>query len=136
MISNNAMILAVTRTSDLAPVFQAPVEAPGIPWWVYAVAVSVVAGLVAVYASMARMRVPSLCVTDDLTLELCRAHKIGVQHRAVLDHIAKLANVEHTAELFLSKKSFEAAVKDANEVKRLRGGQRGLLFEARECIFG
>ncbi|SMP56099.1 hypothetical protein SAMN06265222_10587 [Neorhodopirellula lusitana] len=135
MIGSSIALFAVTHTSDLAPEFQAPIQASGIPMWVYLLAACLAAALVGGYISMTRMSVPALSSVDELTLELCRAHGIGMQHRLMLEHVAKLAQLECTADLFLSPKLFDQAVSKASEVKRLRGGQRGLIFEARQCLF-
>ncbi|MFG0255811.1 MAG: hypothetical protein ACF787_12080, partial [Rhodopirellula sp. JB053] len=112
----------------------APVQ--GLPWWIVA---AVLMGLLVVggiYWAMYQLRVPAIPIADDLTLELCRAHRIGLPHRVALDHVAKLAGMKQTAELFLSPSDFDAAVKKAEKKKRLRGKQRESLHLVRRLIFG
>jgi len=129
-------LLAVTRTKDLAPEYVAPIEAgPSfLPWMVGLVVVVAVASVT--FFAVRRMRIPVIPMNDDLTLELCRAHGIGVQHRSSLDHVAHLAGLPSPAQMFLSAKLFDEAVAQASQAKRLGLRQRGLIFEVRHCLYG
>lgn len=129
-------LLAVTRTSDLAPTYIAPPVSDGLPWgWIsLGVAVVIGSGLGLWFAT--QRRVPAIILSDDVSLELCRVHGLGMPHRSVLELIRKHSGLDHTAELFLSPKIFDAAVAKACQSKRLGMRQRGLVFEARQCVFG
>lgn len=131
----DATFLAVTRTSDIAPDYVAPVQSGGLPWMLIMCGLAVLALISVVYLVMQHPRAPAIQATDDMTLELCRAHGIGMQHRAAIEHIAKLAGVQHTSELFLSEKLFDDAVEKASQVKRLGMRQRGLTFEVRYFLY-
>ena len=133
----NQVFLAVTRTTDLAPTYIAPVDHTGMSWGLVLLAAIVAIALFigfGVWLS-AQRRVPAMILADDVTLELCRAHGLGMPHRAVLELIRKRAGIGHTAELFLSAKFFDAAVNQASQSKRLGMRQRGLVFEARRSLF-
>ncbi len=129
------MFLAVTRTSDLAPEYQDVVVEPGLPWFAIGMVLLIIGLLIVGYWFVRRLRVPALAISDDLTLELCRGHGIGLSHRAVLDHVARTAGLSHTAELFLSVRFYDQAVAVASSRKRLRGRQRDLLHELRRLLF-
>jgi len=133
---SNASCLAVTRTSDLAPEYQTAVESVGIPQAFVITTVLVIAAAAGGYWFIRSFRVPVLTLVDDLTLELCRAHGIGLQHRMVLDHVANLAGIKHTAEMFLSSEFYDAAIQTSNTKKRLKSGQLDSLHIARRLIFG
>ncbi|EMI52669.1 hypothetical protein [Rhodopirellula sallentina] len=129
------LYLAETRRSELAPEYREIAPTQGFPWWIVA---AVLLGLLVVggiYWVICQLRVPAIPIADDLTLELCRAHRIGLPHRVALDHVAKLAGMTQTAELFLSPTDFDAAVKKAERKRRLRGKQRESLYLVRRLIF-
>ena len=128
-------LFAVTRTTDLAPEYTAPVDASdGVwPWVIAAITLAVI--VAAVYYAIRRMRIPSMPMSDDLTLELCRAHKIGLQHRSSLDHVAQLAGLKSPAAMFLSEQFFDDVVTQACQAKPLGPRQRGLIFEVRQCLY-
>lgn len=128
-------VLAVTRTSDIVPEYTAPVVSSGPPWLWIGAGVAAMACLGIGYLVMQSSDASDALESDAITMELCRVHGIGMQHRASLDHVAKLAGVQHTAELFLSEKLFDAAVAKATQVKRMGTRQRGLIFEVRHCLY-
>lgn len=129
-------VLAVTRTTDLAPSYAPPPDASGSIWvWIVAGGFTAIALGVGFWFTTQRSA-DALNVSDDITLELCRAHHVGLQHRFVLESIASRAKLAHTAELFLSPQLFDDAVAKANRKKRIGMRQRTLLFEARQCLFG
>lgn len=140
MIELNGIVIAtslfaVTRTTDLAPDYTAPVDASDSvgPWIIAAIIiVAIVAGG---YETIRRMRIPTLPMSDDLTLELCRAHRIGLQHRSSLDHVAKLAGLKSPAAMFLSEQLFDDVIAQACQAKPLGLRQRGLVFEVRHCLY-
>ncbi|EMI45009.1 hypothetical protein [Rhodopirellula sp. SWK7] len=134
--TTGVMFLAETRSSELAPEFRELTAARGFPWW--AIGGIMLVGLIiaAIYWLTLQLPVPAIPISDDLTLELCRAHRIGLPHRVALDHVARLANLNQTAELFLSPVGFDQAVERAEKKKRLRGGQKESLYLVRRLIFG
>lgn len=127
------VLLAVTRTTDLAPSYLAPAESNEMPWGWLLLGVAIAIGFGFWLAN--KRRTPALIFSDDVTLDLCRAYGLGMPHRSVLELIRKRAGLEHTAEMFLSPKIFDAAVTKAIKSKRLGMRQRGLVFEARQCLF-
>lgn len=135
VLSGNAC-LAVTRTTDLAPEFQEANAAGAVPWALIGITFVVIAAASGCYWFVRHLRVPALSIADDLTLELCRVHGIGLQHRMALDHVARLAGIEQTAELFLSPNLYDQAIGRANRKKRLKGRQLDSLHSARRLLFG
>ena len=131
----NHIVLAVTRTTDLAPTYVSAPDPNGIPWGWILVGATIVFSIGFGLWLSAQRRVPALILADDVTLELCRAHGLGMPHRAVLELIRKHAGLGHTAEMFLSPKIFDSAVTRAGKSKRLGIRQRGLVFEVRQCVF-
>ncbi|MCM2372244.1 hypothetical protein [Aporhodopirellula aestuarii] len=134
-LSVGGLLLAETRQSELAPEFRELAPTGSFPWWVIAAVLLLLVVAFAAYWTIAQLRVPAIPISDDLTLELCRAHRIGLQQRVVLDHVARMAKLGRTAELFLSPATFDQAIDRANRAKRLRGGQRESLLMVRRLIF-
>lgn len=128
-------LIAVTHLTDLAPEYVPPEPGGDLPWMILATIIVVGVSVAIGYWVRFGNQVPILKIHDELTLELCRAHRLGFQHRSILAHLAKQANLSHPAELFLSSAIFDAAVVKANGVKRLGLRQRGLLFEVKRCLF-
>lgn len=127
--------LAVTRTSDLVPEYQAIAPSGGVPWWVMILIVIGVAGVIAGYGMLRHLRISAVPPLDDLTLELCRAHGIGISQGMAINQIARLAGVANPAELFLSLNLFDQAVRRATAKKRVSEPQLALVYEARRFLF-
>lgn len=129
-------LMNVTRMSDLAPQYQTAAQPESMSTTLVIGAMVLVAITAAIgfwwWKSMQQTDIPD---SDSLTMELCRAHGLSMNHRGLIDRLAKAAGVDHAAEMFLSKSHFDAIIGKAGESMRLRRHHQASLSEVRRILF-
>jgi hypothetical protein len=129
------LLMNVTRMSDLAPQYETSVNQSSLPLLTIGCVVLAIAAIGCVAAWYYRTREPEVPTSDALTMELCRAHRLPIFHRGLIDRLAAAAELPHAAEMFLSPTHFDNAVAKAKQVVRLRRHHQSWLGEIRRSLF-
>ncbi|MEM1225588.1 MAG: hypothetical protein AAGJ40_07815 [Planctomycetota bacterium] len=128
--------LAFVKASDLPPEYRPVPEATTDLTGVWIALALIILGAAVFFWKRRRLRSSVLqWRSDPLTMELSDGFGLGAGHRQSLDRMAKLHQLPHTADLFVSKSRFDELLEKSGDTNQLRRLDRSRLGEVRRRIF-